>query len=488
MKRLTLLLSLLMLLVTGAIAQNSQKIVFDAKDATSYYLAIPPESPVIRGVLVLFRSFGPPESLLPETRLPQVAYTNEILTIVASLKETLYLDTATTQRINRILQDVITRFKIDTAKVALGAYSFAGSPLLRYTELCYQHPEMFPLQPKAIFMVDGSLDLQNIWHWCERQLAKPQDNGAQGDARYIANALRQGIGDINDHRARYQALTPFNREDTAGHEVYLRHTAMRLYYDTDISWRLREKRMSLYDTDIPDATELVNRLLQAGNNKAEFVAATRPGTHNDGSRSPVAMSIVDETECIQWLKQQLDILNPRTWNPPYYLPLPPKWTSEVFALPSDFAPEIPLKGVEHIRFAPGWDDPQKEDYWTYVYLWWVEGKPALDAAALQKYLAAYYDGLIGRNIDRRNIPKEKVKPVRVNLTPQPGGTRYTGRIDMLDYMAQRPMTLHCIADIKYCTVAGRTAIFFQVSPQESGHPIWKEMQAIPEQFRCEKQP
>ncbi|KAA2243572.1 hypothetical protein F0L74_13860 [Chitinophaga agrisoli] len=491
MKRLIPLLSLLILLAPSTVAQNSQKIVFDTKDATNYYLAIPPESPVIRGVLVLFCSFGPPESILPETRLPQVTCTNEILTIVASVKGALYLDTATTQRISSILQHVTNRFKVDTSKIAIGAYSYAGSTLLRYTELCYQHPEKFPVRPRAIFTVDGSLDLINMWQWCERQISKSYDPGMTGDARFISNALRQGIGDLKNNLSLYQALTPFNLADTAGNELYLRHTALRLYYDTDINWQLTEKRNSLYDTDIPDATELVNRLLLAGNDKVEFVAATRPGKRNDGRRTPTAMSIVDEPECIQWLKQQLEILDPRTWNPPYYLPTPPNWTSEVFALPPDFAPAISLKGVEHVRFAPGWGELGKADYWTYVYLWWVEGKTAPDAAALQKYLTAYYEGLIGRNIERRNIPKEKLTPVRVSLAPQPGaagGTRYAGRIDMLDYMAQRPMTLHCVADIKYCAAAGRTAIFFQVSPQESGHPIWKEMQAIPQQFHCEKQP
>src|SRR5688572_18436920 len=91
--------------------QNIEKVTFDLKDSTDgYYLAIQPLSRNIKGVLVLLTSFIPPENLLPETKLHNVAYVNDILTVVASTKQKLYADSAVVNRINSILKDVTKRF------------------------------------------------------------------------------------------------------------------------------------------------------------------------------------------------------------------------------------------------------------------------------------------------------------------------------------------------------------------------------------------
>jgi hypothetical protein len=45
-----------------------------------------------------------PESLLAETKLHNVAYVNDILTIVASSKQKLYADSAAIKRITAVLK------------------------------------------------------------------------------------------------------------------------------------------------------------------------------------------------------------------------------------------------------------------------------------------------------------------------------------------------------------------------------------------------
>src|SRR5687768_10194247 len=86
--------------------QTIEKIKFDSKDSTDgYYLAIQPQSKNAKGVVVLLTSFMSPESLLPETKLHNVAYANEILTIVASTKQKLYADSSAINRLMLILKD-----------------------------------------------------------------------------------------------------------------------------------------------------------------------------------------------------------------------------------------------------------------------------------------------------------------------------------------------------------------------------------------------
>lgn len=472
-------------------AQYPEKVVFDTKDSTgNTYLAVPPLSHNIKGVVVVLYNFYQPDNLVPETKLHNVACANDLLTVFVPMKEMLYADTAAVNRVSTVLQHVVGKYKADTSKFVLAGYDYASNIALRYTELTQQFPAAYAIHPKAVFTVSGPVDLFGLWDWCQQVIRKHPNDGQVGDAGFIIDKMTREIGTPFTRRERYQALTPFNSRDTAaGNEQYLQRIPVRVYYDTDIAWLLKERRNSLYDTYIPDATELVSRLLLAGNADAEFIEARQPGKRINGSRYPEAFSIVDETECIQWIKHTLDIFDPVNWQPPYKLDKPKGWGTEHFEVPVDFAPEIRYKGVEDIRFAPGWGDSSSAEHWSYAFLWWLKDKPVIDAPTLNSYLTAYYNGLVNRNIIRRQIPAAKQVPTVVNIkkvkTLAGDIETYGGSIRMLNYMVQRPVELHCTIHVKHCEAQERTALFFEISPQPATHIIWQQMDQLWSSFRCE---
>src|SRR4030095_5077344 len=73
---------------------------------------------------------------------------------------------------------------------------------------------------------------------------------------------------------------------------------------------------------------------------------------------------------------------------------PDNWQEEHIQFPISFAPQIPYSGVEELRFAPGWAVSTSDEYWSYTFLWWLEGKPSIDKDSLQKNLTFYYSGLL----------------------------------------------------------------------------------------------
>ncbi len=485
----------LILLITAAFlipffarSQNIERIVFDAADSSDgYYLAIVPQSKKIEGVLVLLTSFLPPEGLLPETKLHNVAFVNDILTVAVSCKQKLYADSSAIARLNSLLKDVVKRFAADTSSFALAGYGEAGNIALRYTELAYQHTAEFPLQPKAVMTIAAPVDLFGLWHWSENQIKKNYWPGAVGDAKYYLDAMTKEHGTIYANPGLYNNLSPFNAAvEATGNEQYLQKIPIRLYYDTDIEWQLKNRRNGYNDTKLPDAAELVKRLLLLGNTKAEFVAAKQPGVRTDGTRTPDAMSIVEEVECVQWIKKSLHIFDARTWTAPYHLMIPEGWSTELFSLPPDFANQIKYKGVEDIRFAPGWGDIKSEEHWTYGFLWWLEENYNVDAAALQTSLQSYYNGLVNRNINSRNIAAGKIKPTTADIkktgTAQGDLATFTGSISMLDYHTELPILLHCIIHVKDSRSKKGSAIFFEVSPQPITHPVWQKLHEIEKGF------
>ena len=145
------------------LSQFSEKIVFNSKDsANDYYLAVRPLSGNIHGVQVLLTSFNPPEFVLAESKLPNIAYGNDLLTIIASLNQSFCADSSSVDRINQILQHVITHYSADTSRFVLGGFMYAGTTALRYTELCYENPSRYPVLPKAVFGINTPVDLTGL--------------------------------------------------------------------------------------------------------------------------------------------------------------------------------------------------------------------------------------------------------------------------------------------------------------------------------------
>ena len=164
--------------------QYIKKIVFDDKDSTAgYYLAIPPRSETIKGTLILLSSFFGLDGIVSETKLHNVAYAygNDMLTVFASMKESLYADSTSVARVNAILKNVVANFPTDTSKYAIAGFDYAGTIALRYTELSYENPTRFLIHPKAVFAIDSPVDLFGLWHQCERKIKKNYSPENVGD-------------------------------------------------------------------------------------------------------------------------------------------------------------------------------------------------------------------------------------------------------------------------------------------------------------------
>lgn len=152
--------TLLTLLSFAAHSQHIEKVVFAPEDSSDgYYLAIRPLSNNIKGTLVLFNSFSTPERMLPETRLHNVAFANDLLIIAVSMKQKLYADTVTIKRLNTILEHVTSKYNAEPSKFVLAGYDFAGNIALRYTELTREHPSQFKVHPGAVIAIDSPVDL-----------------------------------------------------------------------------------------------------------------------------------------------------------------------------------------------------------------------------------------------------------------------------------------------------------------------------------------
>jgi hypothetical protein len=180
----------------------------------------------------------------------------------------------------------------------------------------------------------------------------------------------------------------------------------------------------------------------------------------------------------------------------FQLAAPDGWGGETIKLPPRFAPEMKLKGLEHIRFAPGMMKPASDSFFSYAFAFELESKPALTQAVVQAEFLKYYRGLCQAVLDgkRPDVDPSKftleLKPIKSDAPPlidqeaAISPTRYTGTLDWVEpFATKKAQKLHL--EIWTWTKHDRNYLFACVSPQAPDAALWKQLRTIRDDY-CKK--
>lgn len=484
-----------LILLTGNLVsgQYIEKIWLDKSDSVyGYYTSIKPSSGRVQGILLLLDGYGGnADGFFADTKIHNVAWANDILTIGIPTGTRLYLDQPMLALINRIAKDLLQIYGMRKDQFAIGGMSSGGTIALRYAELCHENPAAFPALPKAVFAVDSPVDLVGLYQSSERDLKKNNGGWWLGEAQMIIDRFKAELGDPYTNLEKYGKVSPMIREakDTLN-ERFLANIPVRTYHDVDVSWFIQNRGRSLYETNMADGSELISRLAALGNKQAEFMSSRVPGRRSNGYRHPHSWNIVDEIDLVQWIKEKLHFY-PDHLAPTFSYTAPAGWANETILFPMNFAPRLTYKGFEELRFAPGWSDANSAEKWAYTILWWLDGAYGFNETILEQDLENYYTGLTRQQAVAGKLDLSAWSPAKVNVQPAktaPGDkATYTATVSFFDaYVTHKPATLYLKIHLKECTDKTRTVVLFEAA----GHPftgiVWQQLAAIDAQFRCEK--
>ncbi len=164
------------------------------------------------------------------------------------------------------------------------------------------------------------------------------------------------------------------------------------------------------------------------------------------------------------------------------------WGKEIIKMPIHFAPQIPYKGVEEIRFSPNWSKQDRNGYWSYVFVWDIDLNEKLTAKDLETYLKYYFDGLM----DVVNKEKNKILPKTMALFLPKENTNdtndFVGKLQIYNSFHTRDiMQLHCTVVQYHCVKEQKSKVVFRFSPKDLEHHIWDELNIIKlKQKPCEE--
>ena len=167
--------------------------------------------------------------------------------------------------------------------------------------------------------------------------------------------------------------------------------------------------------------------------------------------------------------------DPKKWEPPYNLDISSGWEVERFPIPISFAPKIPYMGVEDIRFTPGWSKPATAEYWSYAFLWYLDGQQKINANILEINLKEYYTGLIAVNKRDASLTNStEVRTVFKQVATQKGD------------MSNKPIALYCKVHIRSCDGQDKTFVFYELSPKDYSDKVWQSLDGLWLGFKCIK--
>lgn len=173
------------------------------------------------------------------------------------------------------------------------------------------------------------------------------------------------------------------------------------------------------------------------------------------------------------------------------LAAPAGWSGETIALPPGFAPDMALKGAEHIRFAPGMMKPTSDSFFSYAFVFELQVKPELTDAVVKEEFLKYYRGLCkavlngkGPDVDPSKFTMELE---RVKSDAKPGEkaadvpTVYTATLEWVEpFATKKPQKLNL--EIRTWTRENRNYLFASVSPQARDAAIWKQLNGIRDDY------
>jgi len=168
-----------------------------------------------------------------------------------------------------------------------------------------------------------------------------------------------------------------------------------------------------------------------------------------------------------------------------------EWFGERIKLPPRFAPDMKLKGIEEILFAPGMFKADQPDFFSYVFLFALEAKPELTPKVLRTELLTYYIGL-SKNVMRN--PKLDTSKFTVKLEalekndPMPKGALDANTIEPRSFGSSPSPPRKCRFSISSYRLGNtrtlHTATFLSAPPPKSpthpsGKPFAKSAPRLP---------
>jgi len=146
------------------------------------------------------------------------------------------------------------------------------------------------------------------------------------------------------------------------------------------------------------------------------------------------------------------------------------WGKEVFIFPIRFAPGIKYEGIEEAQFPKGWSKKESPNFWSYVFVWDIEGNKVNSKKELEADLKTYFDGLMNSQNTMAQFSR---------IENSNSKTSYVGKVSFFDNLkTKEDIILNVRVEKKYCKKTNKSMVVFRFSPKEFNHKVWNTIDKV----------
>ena len=164
---------------------------------------------------------------------------------------------------------------------------------------------------------------------------------------------------------------------------------------------------------------------------------------------------------------------------------PANWQFERFALPPEFAPNIPYKGVEELRFSPGMFVKDSAGYFTYAFVAELDNINSISQDNIKDYLFEYFKGLCSSTAKQRKLSIDTSKiTVSSDKNASAGkDAHYNATLDIFGVFADgAPVRLDMEIKVMNDKAASKIYLVFIGSPLNKSDEVWAKLRSIQNNF------
>jgi len=164
---------------------------------------------------------------------------------------------------------------------------------------------------------------------------------------------------------------------------------------------------------------------------------------------------------------------------------PQDWQFERFTLPPEFAPNIPYKGVEELRFSPGMFVKDSASYFTYAFVAELDNINSISQDNIKDYLLEYFKGLCSSTAKQRKLSIDTSKiTASIDKNPSAGkDAHYNATLDIFGVFADgAPVKLDMEIKVMNDKAASKIYLVFIGSPLNKSDEVWATLRSIQNNF------
>lgn len=167
------------------------------------------------------------------------------------------------------------------------------------------------------------------------------------------------------------------------------------------------------------------------------------------------------------------------------LEAPENWQSEIIPFPLGFAQDIDFVGFEDLRFSPGWPDSTSQNFWAYMFVWYIEMDSPMTENKLTESFNSYYDGLMGVDVNNADSTNSNQldKTYCLFIKTNEG---FTGKMRVYDrFFTKDYLTLNIRVKESFCPKTNKQIIYCEISPKDFDNSVWEIFKEVKLKVKCD---